>query len=55
MLPGGGGAARASKQRGPWHAGCYEKRGMEIFSLALVVGFFALSWGLIELCERLLE
>jgi hypothetical protein len=28
---------------------------MEIFSLALVVGFFALSWALIELCERLLE
>jgi hypothetical protein len=30
------------------------EKPMEIFSLVLVVGFFALSWALIELCERLL-
>jgi len=28
---------------------------MEIVSLALVAGFFALSWALIALCERLME
>jgi len=27
---------------------------MEILSLALVVGFFALSWALVALCESLL-
>jgi hypothetical protein len=26
---------------------------MEILSLVLVVGFFALSWAFTELCERL--
>jgi len=30
------------------------RTGMEIFALALAAGFFALSWALIELCERLL-
>jgi hypothetical protein len=30
------------------------RSGMEILSLALAVGFFALSWALVELCERLL-
>jgi hypothetical protein len=29
--------------------------GMDFLALALVAGFFALSWALIELCERLLE
>jgi len=28
--------------------------GMEILALSLVVGFFALTWGLVLLCERLL-
>jgi len=26
---------------------------MELLSLALALGFFALSWALVELCERL--
>jgi hypothetical protein len=26
---------------------------MELAALALAIGFFALSWGLVELCDRL--
>jgi hypothetical protein len=32
-----------------------KRPGMEILSLALAAGFFALSWALVALCERLLD
>jgi hypothetical protein len=34
---------------------CNVPRSMEIASLAIVLGFFALSWAFIALCERLGE
>jgi hypothetical protein len=45
-------AARTARR---WHGPCTLPTSMEIASLAIVLVFFALSWGFVGLCERVGE
>jgi len=43
---------RVAAGHAAWHGGCSLPR-MDLVALGIVVGFFALSWGFVALCERL--